>query len=161
MARHDASINVSAAALRSLGTLGDPGQRPFLRSKLKEMSYRDIVSAGAVAGLAALRDPRELESLRRAASAPNGFWHRRQAIRSLCEYAAVSEKVVPWICGFAADGDERISLVAIGALGSLEDQRASAALEIAKISPNTRIRVYAEEALARVRLGIDSSPKKK
>jgi HEAT repeat protein len=77
-------------------------------------------------------------------------------MRSLGDYASLDSSVVPWLCRLADDPDERVKLAALAVLGRLEDRRSLAALRKALESPNSRVRVYAEEALARV----GSSPSK-
>jgi HEAT repeat protein len=76
----------------------------------------------------------------------------------MADYAPLSEQVVPWITEAAQDPDERVTLAAVSALGQLEDERALPTLEKLKTHPNQRVRVYAEEAIARIRPGLD--PKK-
>jgi aminopeptidase N len=160
LARRDPSIQVVAQACRTLGAIGGTGVLRLLKKKLKTDSYRQVISAGALGGLAATRDPRQLEALRRASRPPYQFGARSQAIRALADYAPVNREVVAWICEAARDPDERINLMAISILGQLEDERAVPALEkAAKESANTRVKVYAEEALARIRQGV--APKKK
>ncbi len=160
MARRDQSLLVEAEASRALGALRDQRCLGLLVRNLGKRTYRDAVSAGAVAGIAESRHPSALKILRRMSRPPNGFWARAAAIRSLCDYARLSSEVVGWICELAKDPDERVNLVAIGALGQIEDERALPALKAALTSPNSRIRVYAEEAIARIRAGAPDKNRK-
>ena len=62
--------------------------------------------------------------------------------------------LVPWLCARVGDPDERLTLAAVSALGSTEDERALPTLErLVKKAGNHRVRVYAEEALTRVKAG--------
>ena len=61
---------------------------------------------------------------------------------------------MPWLCERVENYDERLTLAAVAALGSTEDERALPTLErLAKKAGNPRVRVYAEEALTRVKAG--------
>ena len=58
------------------------------------------------------------------------------------------------------ESDERISLTACAALGRTGDERALPALEkAAKSAGNPRIRVYATEAVARIKAGSKTKSK--
>ncbi len=155
-ARRDPSIHVEAAAHRTLGQKRDPRYKGLLLSGLKKRSYRQVISAGALEGLAATKDPGLLDTFRKASLPPNRFGTRLQAMRALADYAPLSEKVVPWLCESAHDPDERVNLMAVAILGHLEDERALATLkDMAKNAANTRLRTYAEEAIAHIRAGVE------
>ncbi|MBI3552787.1 MAG: HEAT repeat domain-containing protein [Elusimicrobia bacterium] len=158
LARRDPSARVEAEACRQLGWLDGKRRQGLLRKALSKASWRDMVAAGALGGLAARRDKGALELLKRMSRAPHAFGVRAEAMRHLADYAAFSPAVVPWLCELTAEADERLNLQAVGALGRLEDRRALPTLEKLKSSPNSRIRVYAEEAIAKIRAGIE--PKK-
>lgn len=153
LARRDPSLNVEAEALRALGALRDGRWRPLLERGLSKKGYRDIPGAGALAGLASLREKRTLAQLKRFAEPGSPFARRATAVRGLSDYAPVSEEVVPLLCRLLEDEDERLTLYAAGELGRLEDERAIPALKKATKGPSARLRVYAEEALARIQVG--------
>jgi HEAT repeat protein len=76
------------------------------------------------------------------------------ALRAVADFAAHDPALVPWLCARVDDADERVTLSAVAALGSTEDERALPTLErLAKKAGNPRVRVYAEEALTRVKAG--------
>jgi aminopeptidase N len=154
----DASQRVEAAAYRGLGRLDARASQGLLVKGLSKASWRDGVSSSALSGLSSRRDRASLERLRKLSRQPHSFGLRSEAIRGLVDYASFSPEVVGWLCDTAHDPDERINLQAVSALGRLEDRRALPTLEKLKASPNSRIRVYAEEAIARIRSGIE--PKK-
>lgn len=153
LARKDASLNVEAEACRALGNLRAQRWTPLLRRCLSKKGYRDMVGSAALGALGALREPRALAELMRATRPPSSFWRRVTALRGLVDYAAVSNEVVPRLCELLEDADERLALYAAAALGQLEDERAVPALEKARKGPNARVRVYADEALARIQVG--------
>ena len=154
-ARKDPSLNVEAQANRVLGSLRDPRHRSLLLANLEKRSYRDIIAAGAIGGLSASHDVSVLAALHKACRPPYGFYARVAAMRALAEFSATSRSVIPWICDLASDPDERITLAAIALLGQLEDERALPALTAFRKSRNSRIKVYAEEAIAKIRAGIE------
>jgi aminopeptidase N len=156
LARKDPSIKVAAEACRQLGWLDGKRQESLLRQKFRTPSYRDVLSAAALDGLASRRDAGALSLLKKTSRPPHSFGQRSQAIRSLSEYAGYSADVVPWLCDLTADPDERINLQAVAALGRLDDRRALPTLTKLKDSPNSRLRVYSEEAISRIRSGIEA-----
>jgi aminopeptidase N len=158
LARRDASVLVEAEAVRALGSQKALRETPLMEAALRKTSYRDVVAAAGVAALAATRDPRRLPALRKLSLAPHPFLRRTQAIRALQDYAALEPRCIDWIAQAGEDPDERVTLTAVNCLGALEDERALPHLEKAKSHPNARIRVYAEEAIARVLNGRE--PKK-
>ncbi|MBI5629347.1 MAG: HEAT repeat domain-containing protein [Elusimicrobia bacterium] len=151
----DASLHVRSAACRALGALQDKRFSGTLKRNLGKDSYRGILSSGALQGLALTRAPGLLQTLHKACLPPRSYWGRLSAMRALSEYAPMAAEVVPWLCEMSSDPDERINLAAIHLLGELEDFRALDTLAKALKSPNSRVRVYAEEAIAHIRAGIE------
>ncbi len=157
LARLDPSIHVAAEACRTLGALAPREARPILMRALRQRSWRDTVSAGALAGLAAAKNPADAAILRKAAMAPNGYGARSQAIRALAGFASMDGGVAPFLRGLLDDGDERIVLSAIGALGDIEDKGAIPGLErLSRSAARSRVRLAAREALFRIRAGIEN-----
>jgi aminopeptidase N len=151
LARRDPSVLVEAEAVKTLGALADARGVAQMKASLSKTSYRDVVAAGGVVALASLHDPRNLETLRKMSLPPHSFARRAQAIRALADYLPVSGAVIGWIGKAAEDPDERVTLAAVAALGRTEDERALPLLEKATKHPNTRVRVYADEAIARIK----------
>ncbi|NNN04528.1 MAG: M1 family metallopeptidase [Elusimicrobia bacterium] len=150
-ARHPA-LGVQAEALRGLAALGGTRGAAAAARGLKTPSYRDALASSAVSGLAASRDPKALPRLKAAALAPSPYGARAAAWRALADYAVRDAALVPWMCARVEDADERLTLSAVAALGATEDERTLPTLErLAKKSGNPRVRVYAEEAAARVK----------
>jgi aminopeptidase N len=154
LARRHPFLGVQVEATRSLGALAGGRRLPLALKNLKTPSYRDVLAAGAVSALASTRDPRVLPRLKAAAVSPSPYGARVAALRALADYSAHDPALVPWLCARVEDPDERVTLSAVAALGSTEDERALPTLErLAKKAGNPRVRVYAVEALTRVKAG--------
>ena len=153
LARRHANLGVQAEATRALGSLAGGKHLPIVLKNLKTKSYRDVLAAASVSALSSTRDPKALPKLKDAAiSAP--FGARAAALRALADYSSHDASLVPWLCERVENYDERLTLAAVAALGSTEDERALPTLErLAKKAGNPRVRVYAEEALTRVKAG--------
>lgn len=152
LARRDPSVHVEAEAIRALGAQREVRLAGLLKKKLESASYRQVVSAGALAGLASLREPGLLPLFRKASRRPYGFGTRAQALRALGEFASLDFSVFKDLEAAVGDDDERLGLTALAILGQLENPKTIPLLErTIKTSANARLRVYAEEALARVR----------
>jgi aminopeptidase N len=151
-ARRHPLLGVQAEALRGLAAIDGARGAALASRALKTPSYRDVLASAAVSGLAASRDPKVMPRLKAAALAPSPYGARAAAWRALGDYAAQDPSLVPWMCARVEDRDERLTLSAVAALGATEDERALPTLEkLAKKSGNPRVRVYAEEAAARVK----------
>jgi aminopeptidase N len=153
-ARRHASLGVQAEATRALGALGGGRHQALLLKNLRTPSYRDVLANASVSALASTRDPKVLPRLKAAAVAPSPYGARTAALRALADYASHDPAVVPWLCARVSDPDERLTLAAVAALGATEDERVLPTLErLVKKAGNPRVRVYAEEALTRVKAG--------
>lgn len=153
-ARSGKSLLVRAEAVRALGQLDGKRHRKVIRANLNARTYRDGVAAAAVSALAASRDPKLVRELARLSQPPYRFGARLAAVRALSSYAGASREAVPALIKLLPERDERVSLVVIAALGATGDERAIPALEKAKRETgNPRVRVYADEALARLKAG--------
>lgn len=152
LARSGRSLLVRAEATRSLGLLDLPRHRALIERNAKARTYRDGVASAAVTALAYGKDPNSVKALLKLSQIPNRFGARVAAIRALADYAPVSPLAVPALTELVSDSDERLSMTACAALGRTGDERALPALEkAAKSAGNPRIRVYATEAVARIK----------
>jgi aminopeptidase N len=157
LARRDPSIHVAAEAIRTLGALDSRYARPILMKGLRQKSWRDTVSAGAVAGLAWAKNPGDIRILKKAAMKPNGYGTRSQAIRALAGFASIDRGIAPFLRGRLEDADERIVLSAVSALGDIEDKGSAAVLgRLSREAARSRVRLAAREALFRIRAGIEN-----
>ncbi len=154
LARRHRWLGVQVEATRALGTLGGGRHLGLAVKNLGVASYRDVLGSAAVAALASTRDVKHLPRLKKAAAAPSPYGVRVAALRALADFSAHDPSLVPWMCARVSDPDERVTLTAVAALGSTEDERALPTLErLAKTASNPRVRVYAEEAATRVKAG--------
>jgi aminopeptidase N len=154
IARRHPFLGVQAEATRALGTLDGGKHLAIAARNLRTPSYRDVLASASVAALSATRDAKAVPRLKAAALAPSPYGARVAALRALSDYAALDPALVPWLCARLNDPDERITLTVVAALGATEDERALPDLErLARKAGNPRVRVYAEEALARVKAG--------
>jgi aminopeptidase N len=160
LARSGRSLLVRAEATRALGLLDGKRHRGVIRGNLTAKTYRDGVAAAAVSALAASKDPGLVRELERLSLPPYRFGARLAAVRALSGYAPASPRAVPALIKLLPEPDERISLVVIAALGATGDERAIPALEKAKKETgNPRVRVYVDEALARLKAGAKTRSK--
>ncbi len=152
LARRHRYLGVQAEATRAIGALDPARSRATVLKNLKTPSYRGVLESAAVTALSSSRDPRVVARLKAAASAPSPYLARAVALRALADFSAQDPALVPWLCARADDPDERLTLATVAALGSTEDERALPTLErLAKSAGNPRVRVYAREAVARVK----------
>ncbi|MEM6789921.1 MAG: M1 family aminopeptidase [Myxococcota bacterium] len=126
LARHDESLLVGAAASRALGaTRRDV--RGVLVALIDRESWADTLRAGAVGGLAALRDDEAVEALLKATAYGVPNRGRRAAILALPRLSQ-SRRVREHMEGLLDDADPYVRTTVVMALSSLGDPRARAAL---------------------------------
>jgi len=127
LALRDASYLVEGEAARALGRTRQPGAFDVLVDLLERPSWADVVRAGAIDGLAALRDDRALPHL----SARTRYGHppraRRAATMALPKLAS-DRKTREAIELLLDDADPLLRLDAVRALGELGDGKARPAL---------------------------------
>jgi aminopeptidase N len=154
LARRHPALGVQVEATRALGSLTGSKGLGLILKNLKTKTYRDVLASAAVSALAGTRDPKVVSRLKAAALAPSPYGARVSALNALADFSQWDPTVVPWMCERVEDGDERLMLSAIAALGRTEDERCLPTLaKLAKRVGNPRVRVYAEEAQARVKAG--------
>jgi aminopeptidase N len=123
----DDSYLVEAEAARALGRTRDPAALEVLVEMLERQSWFDVVRAGAIDGLAALRDDRAISLL----SARVRYGHppraRRAAVLSLPKLAT-DRKTRETIELLLDDPDPLFRIDAVRALGELGDTKARPAL---------------------------------
>lgn len=126
MARDDESLLVCASASRALGATRQD-VREVLEELLERDSWADTLRAGAVGGLAALRDEKAVEAVRKrtAYGVPNRG--RRAAIAALPRLST-SRKVREHLEGLLDDSDPYVRTTVVVALSQLGDTRARGAL---------------------------------
>ncbi len=160
LARSSPSLLVRAEATRALGRLDYKNHRGIIDLNLRVKSYRDGVAAAAVSALAASREVSAGKKLLALIKPSQRFGVRVAAIRALGEYASAERSAVPALLGLLSEADERIGLIACAVLGRTNDERALPRLaKAAKFAGNPRIRVYATEAIARIKAGAKTSSK--
>ena len=154
--KRDASYHVEAEAARSLGRLKDPSLIRMLEGNLTKRSWLDVVRSGALAGLAGTRDPKVLPILKRWLKPGAELTARSSAARGLAAFHTQDPDVIHALIPYLEDKDERLRLTVISALGETGDVRAVPALEKARDDQaNLRIKTYCDEAISRLRNGIE------
>lgn len=122
----DASVFVEADAARALGRLRVPGAFEVLVAMLERGGFQDAVRAGALDGLASLRDKRAWPHVTAAAKYGEPPFARRAAVMALAKLAEVAEKkteAVELLSGYLRDPGFRVRLAAIDASAELGDER--------------------------------------
>ena len=160
--RRDPSYHVRSEALRSAARLREKSLVPFLRGALAEKSWFDVVRSAALTGLAELKRPELVGLLKShtASSQPRGV--RAAALRALGAYIPYDDSIIPFVGGLLAQPNEWFQQVAAGVLGGSEDVRALPFLEKARdASKSERVRVYSEEAIARIRKGLEPKDRRR
>jgi aminopeptidase N len=146
-ALRDESYLVEAEAARALGRTRQTAAFDVLVDLLERPSWFDVVRAGAIDGLAALRDDRALAHL----SARTRYGHppraRRAAVMSLPKLAS-DRKTREALEQLLDDGDPLLRIDVVRALGELGDPKARPALrDRLEVDLDSRVRRRIREAM--------------
>lgn len=88
----DADPNVAGAAYTALGALNAPGAYSLLVNAVNKPSYHDAIAAGALRGLAALRDMRAFGLVKARTAYGTPEYERNAAVVALAQLAAHAKK---------------------------------------------------------------------
>jgi aminopeptidase N len=147
LALRDASYLVEAEAARALGRTRQGAAFDTLVDLLERPSWFDVVRAGAIDGLAALRDDRALSHLGARVRYGHSPRVRRASILSLPKIAA-DRKTRETLELLLEDGDPLLRIDAVRALGEMGDSKARPALrDRLEVDLDARVRRRIREIL--------------
>jgi aminopeptidase N len=150
------SYFAEAEGARTLGRMKDPSVMGVLKEQLKKDSWNEILRIGAIDGIASLQMPESVQILKeysRYGQHPNV---RMTAIRRLGGFGRVREDVQAFLVGLLDDPYLLVQLAVVRALGTFADERATDALvKYTKGDRDGRLKRTAEEAIRRIRKGMD------
>jgi HEAT repeat protein len=126
---NDPSYFTIAEAAKALGQTGSERAFDVLSNTVKQESWQGIVRAGAISGLAALKDPRALEVGVKYIAGGNPPAVRVAAIEVLSQVGKGNDKAFELLLAALKDPSLQIQFTAIQALGQIGDARAIPALE--------------------------------
>jgi aminopeptidase N len=146
-ALRDESYLVEAEAARTLGRTRNPEAFDVLIEMLERPSWFDVVRAGAIDGLAALRDERAASHLRERTGYGHPSRARRAAVLSLPKIAA-DRKTRDTLELLLDDPDPLVRVDVVRALGDLGDLNARPALrDRLEVESDARVRRRVREVL--------------
>jgi aminopeptidase N len=127
VARDDASLMVAATACRALGSTRRPHAYDELLALVDRESWADVLRAGALEGLAKLRDERAVEQVRQRTRYGIPSRGRRAAVQALYTLSQ-SKRTREHLEELLDDPDVFVRLDAVIGLGEIGDQKARPAL---------------------------------
>ena len=127
--KNDPSYFTIAEAAKGLGHTGSARAYEALTNTAKQESWQGIVRAGAITGLALLKDPRGIDVGLKHIAAGNPPAVRAASIELLSQVGKGNEKAFEMLVAALKDPSLQIQFTAIQALGSIGDARAIPALE--------------------------------
>jgi aminopeptidase N len=146
-ALRDESFLVESESARALGRIRQTAAFDTLVDLLERSSWFDVVRAGAIDGLAALRDDRALSHLSARVRYGHSPRTRRAAILALPKIAS-DRKTREILEGLLEDADPIVRIDVVRALGELGDAKARPALrERLEVDLDARVRRRIREVL--------------
>jgi aminopeptidase N len=149
---------ILAAAIRALGGYAKPEVQAALLKFLNSESYRNELADAAIAAMRSQDDPAYLAPLldtlsrREREFTSRGFGQGLSTLAYLARNEEKRERVREFLTGYLNHKKRSIRLAALGALGTLGDAKAIAALEkFATASKESPERTTAEKAVADLR----------
>ncbi|HEY1868960.1 MAG TPA: M1 family metallopeptidase [Candidatus Cybelea sp.] len=157
-ARRHASYFVRHAALSSLGKTRDARAFEVLAEAARARTWNSIVEGGAIAGLAALADPRAMQLLLEACAPPQPEGLRRAAVTALGRIGTLVEgertRALDALVQYLDDPSYLVAVAAVEAAEALADVRLLAELDrVGQQAFDGRLRRDAMEAAIRIRKG--------
>ncbi|HLG17989.1 MAG TPA: M1 family aminopeptidase [Blastocatellia bacterium] len=132
----DQSYFAVSEAATALGRTGAPEAYDVLVATLKQDSWQDTILAGAMSGLAALKDARALDIALKHAAPGNRATVRASAFNMLGEIGKGNDRALEILTSALKEESLQTVFAALQAVGSLGDARAIPALEeLAKKPP--------------------------
>lgn len=125
----DQSYFAIAEATKALGQSGSPQAYETLVAALNMQSWQDTIRAGALAGLAALKDSRALDIGLKYAAPGNAPGVRQAALAIVAEVGKGNDKSLAVILSALNEASLNVRVAALQALSTLGDARAIPALE--------------------------------
>ena len=158
VAQTEKNPDIVAQALRSLGPFANESTRDTLLRQLQSESYRNTLADAAIAAMRAQGLPEYISPLKRALSeredafSTRGFAAGLDSLAFLARHEENKAPVRKFLLARLNHPKRGVRVGAIGALGTLEDPLAIAALEtFASAGKQTPEREAAEKALAVIR----------
>jgi len=133
----DPSYFAIAEAARALGQSGAPQAYDVLAAAMKMPSWQSTIQAGALGGLAGLKDPRALEAGLKYSMPGNPTSLRAASFQVLAEIGKGNDRALDTLLSALKEKSLQIRFTALQALGKLGDPRAIPALEELQKAPDT------------------------
>jgi aminopeptidase N len=150
------SYFAEADAIRTLGRMKDASLIGFLKERLNRDSWNDILRIAAIEAIASLQLPESVQILKeysRYGHHPNS---RMTAIRRLGGLGRGREDIQNHLLGLLDDPYLLVQMAVVRALGVSADERATEPLmKFTKGDRDGRLKRTAEEAIRRIRKGMD------
>jgi aminopeptidase N len=150
--------DILSAAIRALGGYAKPEVSAALLKYLNSQSYRNELADAAIAAMRLQDDPAYLGPLletlakRESEFTSRGFGQGLSTVAYLARNEEKKDRVREFLAGYVNHKKRAIRLAAMGALGTLGDPKAIAALEkLATAAKESPERTAAEKALADLR----------
>lgn len=125
----DPSYFAVAEAARALGQSGAPQAYDVLAAAMKMPSWQSTIQAGALGGLAGLKDPRALEAGLKYSTPGNPASLRGASFQVLAEIGKGNDRALETLLSALKEKSLQIRFNALQAIGKLGDPRAIPALE--------------------------------
>jgi aminopeptidase N len=127
--KKDQSYFTIAEAAKALGQTSSPKAYEALAEALKQDSWQDVIRAGAMSGMAALKEPRALDLAFKYSARGNPASVRGPAFQLLAEVGKGNDRALELLTATLKEPSPEIIFNALMALGTLGDKRAIPALE--------------------------------
>jgi aminopeptidase N len=160
--RRERSYFAETQALRSLAQSADPALPKILNDTLKRPSWNDVLRSGALDAWATLRGDEAAAVLLRHTAWGHSHPLRMAAVRGLAQVGGGREDVRKRLLELLEDKFLLVQIAAVRALTQLGDERAVPALKkLTEGDRDGRLKRTAEEAVLKLKKGIEDDGKKK
>jgi aminopeptidase N len=149
-------------AVRALARQGDPVAMEVIERSLTMDSWNDVIRSGALDALTALKPADLVSRLKKHAAYGVPETRRMTAIRCLAQVGVGRPEVQRFLIGLLEDPNLLVQMAVIRGLTKIGDERAIPSLKkLTTGDRDGRLLRTAEEAIEKLKKGIEDEPKKK
>lgn len=149
-------------AVRALARQGDPVAMEVIERSLTMDSWNDVIRSGALDALTALKPADLVSRLKKHAAYGVPETRRMTAIRCLAHVGVGRPEVQRFLIGLLEDPNLLVQMAVIRGLTKIGDERAIPSLKkLTTGDRDGRLLRTAEEAIEKLKKGIEDEPKKK
>lgn len=156
---------IKATAVRALGRFTGEESRKAIIKQLNSVTFRNELAVGAISAIRQQNDPAFQKPLMKVLSkhedrfTSRGFGQGLEALAQISKSSRKKDAIREFLLGYVNSDKTNIQTAAIRALGTLGDEKATAAIDAFKDSPKSSVAGAADRAASSLREQKPTAPR--